>query len=169
MPVLALLVKSVVSTSGVAALEDGRLGTGDYHDFKPLHNPQTYMGPIVIESQFELEDGRKKCADPRNTSKLLDCMMCPPDEQCCAAKYSPAHGVGCTNSRSAAGTETIPNQGSRAIILQQSCRGSFSVVSKPIPASKFGTYTKVVKCYFAAFVKIYEICTCAHRFIFKCC
>ena len=97
MSVLALFVKSAVSTSGVAALEDGRLGTGDYHDFKPLHNPQTYMGPIVIDSQFELEDGRKKCADPKNTSKLLDCMMCPADEQCCAAKYSPAHGVGCTN------------------------------------------------------------------------
>ena len=30
-----------------------------------------------------------------------------------------------------AGTETIPNHGSRALIIGQTCRGSFSAVSKP--------------------------------------
>ena len=31
--------------------------------------------------------------------------------------------------------ETIPNQGSRALVIQQTCRGSFSAVSKPIFAN----------------------------------
>ena len=35
----------------------------------------------------------------------------------------------------AAGRETIPNQGSRALIVEQACRGSFSAVSKSIFAS----------------------------------
>ena len=37
----------------------------------------------------------------------------------------------------AAGRETIPNQGSRALIVEQACRGSFSAVSDPIFASKY--------------------------------
>ena len=37
----------------------------------------------------------------------------------------------------AAGRETIPNQGSRALIVEQACRGSFSDVSDPIFASKY--------------------------------
>ena len=37
----------------------------------------------------------------------------------------------------AAGRETIPNQGSRALIVEQACRGSFSAVSEPIFASKY--------------------------------
>ena len=34
------------------------------------------------------------------------------------------------------GTETIPNQGSRALIIQQTYRGSFAAVVKPIFASQ---------------------------------
>ena len=37
----------------------------------------------------------------------------------------------------AAGRETIPNQGSRALIVEQACWGSFSDVSDPIFASKY--------------------------------
>ena len=37
----------------------------------------------------------------------------------------------------AASRETIPNQGSRALIVEQACRGSFSAVSEPIFASKY--------------------------------
>ena len=37
----------------------------------------------------------------------------------------------------AASRETIPNQGSRALIVEQACRGSFSDVSDPIFASKY--------------------------------
>ena len=32
--------------------------------------------------------------------------------------------------------KTIPNQGSRALIIEQTCPGSFSAVSKPIFTSK---------------------------------
>ena len=37
----------------------------------------------------------------------------------------------------AASRETIPNQGSRALIVEQACRGSFSAVSEPIFATKY--------------------------------
>ena len=62
----------------------------------------------------------------------------------------------CTVLRLAAwaGTETIPRQSSRALIIQQTCGGSFSPVSKPM----FSMNT-----HFEAFFEIYTICTLMYR------
>ena len=44
---------------------------------------------------------------------------------------------GMIHSESSSGTETIPNQGLRALIIQHTCRGTFSAVSKTIFANKY--------------------------------
>ena len=49
---------------------------------------------------------------------------------------------------------TFSNPGSRALIMQQTCRGSLSAVSKPIFASIHS---------FCSIFKFYETCTLAHR------
>ena len=49
---------------------------------------------------------------------------------------------------------TLSNPGSRALIMQQTCRGSLSAVSKPIFASIHS---------FCSIFKFYETCTLAHR------
>ena len=60
---------------------------------------------------------------------------------------------GPTTCRSVAGTETLPNQGSRALITHPTYRGYFSAVSKPILANQY-----VLKTKFAASFNIYNIC-----------
>ena len=62
---------------------------------------------------------------------------------------SPPNKQNCQPSRK--GAETIPNQGSQALIIPQTCRRSFSVVSNPIFASKY-FYCRM------RFFKIYTIC-----------
>ena len=49
-----------------------------------------------------------------------------------------------------------PNQGSRALLIHQTCRGAFSAISKPIGVSKYSSELQ-------HFFKIYMICALLHR------
>ena len=56
------------------------------------------------------------------------------------------------------GRKTIPNQGSRALIILRTCRSSFSAVSKP-----FRSRFLKVRTHVATLFKIYKNCTPLHR------
>ena len=61
------------------------------------------------------------------------------------------------------GTETMPNQGSRALIIQQTCRGSFSVVWKLMFASQYSFTTfKLFATFFKIIYKFWMFCTAPH-------
>ena len=70
--------------------------------------------------------------------------------------------VGSLDKASPTGTETTPTQASRALIMEQTCRGPFSAVST-LPIERAGL--------FSAFLQIYNNCTLLHcsrlNFVFR--
>ena len=62
--------------------------------------------------------------------------------------------------RSPPGVETIPHQGSRALIMKQTCRGSFSAVSKLIkyPFLQRFTFSRCPRVAYFCEAKRYQIC-----------
>lgn len=68
-----------------------------------------------------------------------------------------------------AGIKTIPNQGSRALLIPQTWRGSVSALSKPTFTSKFSfavffNIHKIRKLLYRSKLKIIKVCTNLQRF-----